>query len=194
MTFPAGDLNQEAITAVHEFGHAIGFYHEQVRTDSTCTVQQAGESIGNEPAGSRQVGAFDVNSVMNYCAKKVGPDISTGDVQAAITLYGGRTVNPTFVTRSWVATDVTYKETRVGGFNQSHTQNMVSTVPSSTSFGATLRIGSIMTLTATAPGLRCSLSGVAPHVNDDLQQVLYDNGPGGIPAECYSPAIMAAFL
>jgi hypothetical protein len=73
--------------AVHEFGHALGFIHEQDRPDSIC---YEGRSLDDD-AG--ELTPYDEDSVMNYCNRKWNNNgnLSSYDISGVRKIYGSKT-------------------------------------------------------------------------------------------------------
>jgi len=74
--------------AVHEFGHALSFSHEQNRPDTPSSCNDAPQGTN----GDTLIGAWDPYSVMNYCNPvwNNGGQLSATDVMAVQQIYGPR--------------------------------------------------------------------------------------------------------
>ncbi len=85
------DLNdwRDGFVPAHEFGHLLGFGHEQGRSDTPeeCKDNQINDAPSVSDTGM-PIGVWDKDSIMNYCRPTHTALLSSGDIIGAQAFYG----------------------------------------------------------------------------------------------------------
>lgn len=85
---------QMEYVAVHEFGHVLGFHHEQDRPEAEARAC----SLGAPTDAGTTVGPYDPDSIMNYCNADGNANgvLSEGDIANVRAVYGCSAATGTF--------------------------------------------------------------------------------------------------
>jgi hypothetical protein len=75
--------------AVHEFGHALGLYHEEQRTDTPSSLPGCATNFGGQKSGTR-LGWYDNTSIMSYCSAPPFGRLAPNDIMGIQRIYGRR--------------------------------------------------------------------------------------------------------
>ena len=86
--------------ALHEFGHVVGYAHEQYRDDDeekrrACAAAIEAKGMSDDYnnvnpiyMGDKPLGPFDSESIMSYCRNDTTATLSQEDIDFTISLYG----------------------------------------------------------------------------------------------------------
>ncbi len=84
-------VSQLQYYAVHEFGHVLGFEHEQDRRDNPELGTESSQYCQGSQFSGENITPFDRASVMHYCGTYAGA-LSHGDIDGVVSVYGPRRV------------------------------------------------------------------------------------------------------
>lgn len=148
--------------AVHEFGHVLGFMHEQARDDNNGQCTAGGDPI---LSGASKLTAFDKYSIMSYCAPTERYTLTTLDVLGARKAYGYRNAGDMVAADQW--RDLLWRNKTNG---QVVYWGMSSGTPTGTSTQGTI----------TVPGADWAVVGTADFNNDGEADLLWHNRVAGV--------------